>query len=320
MKAVFLDFGTYYPAGLDVSELEASVKDFVFFEASDPEDVISRCQGAEIILTNKVVITPDIIAACPDLKLIIAGATGYNNIDVEAAREAGITVCNVRGYSTPSVTQHVFAMILALNMRIVDYHEDVKSGKWQESRDFCFLDYPIHELEGRTLGIIGYGDLGRSVEGIARAFGMDVLIADHKGLGESEIRDGRVTFDQVIRDSDVITLHCPLTPQTTDLIAIDELHVMKNSALLVNTARGGVVNEQALAQALRDGVIAGAGVDVLSKEPPADGNPLLDPSIPNLIVTPHTAWASREACQRLFDQVAEVIHAYRNKTPMNVVS
>lgn len=318
MKAVFLDFGTYYPEGLDIAALEASVDDFTFHDYSDPEDVIPRAQGADILLSNKVVVTRDIIAACPDLKMIIAGATGYNHIDIDAARDAGITVCNVRGYSTPSVTQHVFAMILALNMRIVDYHEDVKSGKWQESRDFCFLDYPIHELDGKTLGIIGYGDLGRSVERVAKAFGMNVLLADHKGL--TDVRAGRTPFEDVIREADVLTLHCPLTPETTDLIAVAELKAMKNSALLINTARGGVVNEADLAQALSDGEIAGAGVDVLSQEPPRDGNPLLDPSLPNLIVTPHTAWASRQACQRLFDQVADVIRAYRDGVPINVVS
>jgi glycerate dehydrogenase len=250
--------------------------------------------------------------------MIVAGATGYNHVDVAAARDAGIIVCNVRGYSTPSVTQHVFAMILALNMRIIDYHEDVKRGKWQESRDFCFLDYPIHELEGRTLGIIGYGDLGRNVEKIARAFGMEVLLADHKGL--TDVREGRTPFDEVIEKADVITLHCPLTDKTQDLITMDEMRVMDDNAILINTARGGIVNEADLAQALRDGVIGGAGVDVLSKEPPSDGNPLLDSTIPNLVMSPHTAWASLQARQRMFDQIVEVIQAYRAGSPINVVS
>lgn len=318
MKGVFLDFGTYYPAGLNVTDLENAIEDFIFYDATDPGDVISRIQDANIVLSNKVVLTRDVIAACPDLKLIIAGATGYNNIDVDAARDAGIVVCNVSGYSTPSVTQHVFMFILALRSQIMSYHADVKNGRWQECRDFCFLDYPIHELSGQTLGIIGYGDLGRNVEAVAKAFGMNVLRADHKGL--SDIREGRTQFEDVIVQSDIITLHCPLTPETTDLITAGELSKMKDSALLINTARGGVVNEADLAKALRDGVIAGAGVDVLSQEPPNDGNPLLDPSIPNLIVTPHTAWASRQACQRLFDQLVEVIEAYQAGSPMNVVS
>jgi glycerate dehydrogenase len=209
-------------------------------------------------------------------------------------------------------------MILALNMRIIDYHEDVKRGKWQESRDFCFLDYPIHELEGRTLGIIGYGDLGRNVEKIARAFGMEVLLADHKGL--TDVREGRTPFDEVIEKADVITLHCPLTDKTQDLITMDEMRVMDDNAILINTARGGIVNEADLAQALRDGVIGGAGVDVLSKEPPSDGNPLLDSTIPNLVMSPHTAWASLQARQRMFDQIVEVIQAYRAGSPINVVS
>lgn len=318
MKAVFLDFGTYYPEGLDVSGLDGAVPDFIFHDRTEPEDTLAHMRGAEIVLSNKVVITKDIIAQCPDLRLIIAGATGYNNIDVEAARDADVTVCNVRGYSTPSVTQHVFSLILMLRTQMFRYYEDVKTQRWQECRDFCFLDYPIHELAGQTLGLIGYGDLAKSVEGVAKAFGMDILIADHKGL--SEMRDGRTSFDDVIARSDVISLHCPLTPETTDLLGAAEFAAMKNSAILINTARGGIANEVELAQALRDGVIAGAGVDVLSKEPPSDGNPLLDPSVPNLVVTPHTAWASRQAVQRMFDQLSEVIHAYRGGKPMNVVS
>lgn len=318
MKAVCLDFGTYYPEGLNTSNLEAAAPEFIFHDRSQASDVVDRLQGASIVLSNKVPLTRSVIEACPDLKLIVAGATGYNHVDVDAARDAGITVCNVRGYSTPCVTQHVFALILALRTRVVDYHEDVKTGKWQESRDFCFLDYPIYELAGQTLGIIGYGDLGKNVEGIAKAFGMDVLIADHKGL--SEVREGRTRFEDVIAQSDVITLHCPLTAETTDLIGAAELRAMKDSAQIINTARGGIVNEADLADALRAGVIAGAGVDVLSQEPPSNGNPLLDLSIPNLIVTPHTAWASRQACQRLFDQAADVIRGFQDGAPKNVVS
>ncbi|MGH1398540.1 MAG: D-2-hydroxyacid dehydrogenase [Alphaproteobacteria bacterium] len=318
MKAVFLDFATYYPEGLDVAALEASVDDFVFHDFTAPEDIIDRVKDAEIILTNKCNITAEVIAACPDLKIIIEGATGYNNIDVDAARDAGIPVCNVKGYSTPSVTQHVFAFILALNTRVTEYHKDVQQGKWETARDFCFLDYPIYELAGKMLGIIGYGDLGRSVEGIAKAFGMEVLLADHKDVQET--RTGRTPFADVIARSDVITLHCPLMDNTRDLIAAAELAAMKDNAVLINTARGGIVNEGDLADALRRGVIGGAGVDVLSQEPPRDGNPLLDPDIPNLILTPHTAWASREACQRLFDQLVEVIDGFKSGELMNRVA
>lgn len=322
MKAVFLDFGTYYPEGLDIDRLKNAIDDFTFHDHTDPDPalIIERMQGAEIVLSNKVVISKDIIAACPDLKLIIAGATGYNNIDVAAAKAANIIVCNVRGYSTPCVTQHVFAFILALRTRIHEYDRDVKDGKWQAARDFCFLDYPIHELAGQTLGIIGYGNLGAKVKTIAQAFDMDVLIADHKGLPDSEIREGRTKFEDMITRADIITLHCPLTADTKDLIAGPELKAMKKSALVINTARGGIANESDLAEALKNREIAGAGVDVLSKEPPNDGNPLLDKTIPNLIVTPHTAWASRQACQRLFDQLVEVINAYKSGAPMNIVS
>ena len=318
MKAVFLDFATYYPEGLNTAALKSSIEDFTFHDYTAPEDIIPRAKDADILLTNKCNISAEVIAACPNLKIILEGATGYNNIDVNAAAERGIPVCNVKGYSTPSVTQHVFALILALNAKIVDYHEDVKAGKWEESRDFCFLDYPIFELEGKTLGIIGYGDLGRSVEAIAKAFGMNVLLADHKGL--TETRTGRTPFNDVIAQSDIITLHCPLTPETTNLIGAEELTAMKDSAILINTARGGIVNEADLANALRNGTIGGAGVDVLSQEPPSNGNPLLDPTIPNLIVTPHTAWASREACQRLFDQLVEVIESYKADALINRVA
>ena len=320
MKAVFLDFGTYYPEGLDASALEAAFEDFTFYDRTEPEDVLERVQGAEVILTNKVVISRDIIAACPDLKFIVEGATGYNNIDVEAAREHGVTVCNVRGYSTPAVAQHTFTLMLILRTQMFQYYQDVKSDRWQECRDFCFLDYRIDELAGQTLGIIGYGDLGRKVEQIARAFDMNVLIADHKGLDETQVREGRVTFDRVIEEADVITLHCPLTDKTKDLITMDEMRVMDDNAIIINTARGGIVNEADLAQALRDGVIGGAGVDVLSKEPPSEGNPLLDPTIPNLVMSPHTAWASLQARQRMFDQIVDVINAYRAGSPINVVS
>ncbi|MGB0720546.1 MAG: D-2-hydroxyacid dehydrogenase [Bdellovibrionales bacterium] len=318
MKAVFLDFATYYPQGLDVAALKNAVPDFTFYDHTDPTDVTARIQNADIILTNKVVLDRDIIANAPDLKLIIAGATGYNNIDVDAARDCGVTVCNVRDYSTPAVSQHTFMLILALRSQIMKYHTDVKAGRWQDSRDFCFLDYPIHELQGQTLGIYGYGNLGRNVESIARAFGMEVLIAARKG--EKDIRAGRAHFDDVVKTADIHTLHCPFTDETRNMIAAAELSTMKRSALLINTARGGIVNEGDLAEALKSDVIAGAGVDVLSQEPPNNGNPLLAADIPNIIVTPHVAWASRQACQRLFDQLVKVIDAYKNGVPMNVVS
>ena len=318
MKAVFLDFGTYYPDGLDTSALESSVPEFVFHDYSALGDVAARIEDADIVLSNKVVLDADLIAVAENLKLIVSGATGFNHIDVIAAKAAGIPVSNVRGYSTPCVSQHVFTLILALRSKLLEYHDDVKRGRWQETRDFCFLDYPIHELHEHTLGIIGYGALGRNVQNIAQAFGMKVIVADRKGA--DTLRDGRMALEEVIAQADILTLHCPLTDETRDLITAVDLHAMKDSALLINTARGGVVNEADLAQALRDGEIAGAGVDVLSQEPPSDGNPLLDPEIQNLIVTPHVAWASRQACQRLFDQVVDVIEAFKAGAPMNVVN
>lgn len=317
-KGVFLDKAAAGPVyDLGFSNLENSLPDFSSFDRTAPEDIVSRIGKAQVIVVNKLMIDADIMAQSPDLRLIAVLATGVNNVDLNAAKEHGVMVCNARRYGTASVVQHVFALMFALAGRLLDYDRDVRAGLWQKSPDFCLLDYPVVELAGKTLGIIGYGELGQAMAGAAQALGMNIFVAEHK---EAEsVRSGRVAFEQVLRESDVLTLHCPLTADTKNLIGERELSLMKPSAFLINTARGGIVNELALCQALMQKKIAGAGVDVLTTEPPQDGNPLLNPDIPNLIVTPHMAWGSREARQRLLDDVAENIRAFVGGNPRNVV-
>ncbi len=317
MPGVFLDRDSVDRGDLDFSSLDNIIDDWQFYGLTQPDDLISRIRDAEIIISNKVVLDETAFRTTAALKLICVAATGTNNIDLTAARKYGITVCNVPGYATPSVSQHVFAMILSLSIHLGKYRRAVMKHEWQQSPHFCLLDYPIEELAGKTLGIIGYGDLGHAVDRIAEAFDMMVLISDHRGV---EPRVGRFAFEQVLAEADVISLHCPLTPETINLIGSTEIAQMKPGALLINTARGGIVDEQALADALRDGRLGGAGVDVLTKEPPVNGNPLLADDIPNLIVTPHIAWASRASRQRLLDEIVKNISAYLDGMPRNVVS
>jgi len=226
-------------------------------------------------------------------------------------------VCNVRGYATPAVVQHVFALILALRTRLVDYRRAVADGRWQRSPHFCLLDYPIRELTGSKLGIVGYGELGKAVARVAEAFGMQVLISQRPGGPE---RPGRLPLHELLHQVDILSLHCPLTPQTQGLIGGEALKLMRPDALLINAARGGIVDEAALASALRAGRLGGAGIDVLTEEPPLRGSPLLETGVPNLIVTPHIAWASRESRQRLVDEVARNIQAFLAGRPRNLVS
>jgi len=319
MKAVFLDFDTVNADDdMDTSALQALEKvDWSFFGATSPDEVAGRLQGCAVAVVNKVVLNAEALTAASDtLRLVVIAATGTNNIDLEAARRLGISVCNARDYSTPAVVQHVYALILALTTQLPHYLDAVASGRWQRHPQFCILDYPIRELAGRNLGIIGYGALGRGVAEIAPAFGMNVLISARPG---SEATDDRVPLEQVLRRADILSLHCPLTETTRNLIGASELALMKPDALLINTARGGIVDETALVSALRTGEIGGAGFDVLIEEPPANGNVLLDAGLPNLIVTPHIAWASRESRQRVVDIVARNIAAWAGGKPVNVV-
>ena len=292
--------------------------EWVDFEETDPTQVAERLREATIAIVNKLPLRQAELSILPQLKLIAVAATGVNNIDLAFCKSKGIAVCNTRNYAKHSLPEHVILLILALRRNLIAYLQDVRAGKWQEAKQFCLLDHTIRDLHGSTLGIIGYGFLGKSVAELAQAVGMDVLLAEHKYA--SEVRDGRKAFLEVLQRSDVVTLHCPLTEDTRNLIAERELREMKRDALLINTARGGLVNEKALIEALLTGVIAGAAFDVLSEEPPRKGNALLDADLPNLIVTPHTAWASREAMQTLADQLVDNLEEFVKGEPRNLVA
>jgi len=320
MKGVFLDFDTIsVHDDIDISPLRGLPGvEWTFHGATRPEELAARIADRELAVVNKVVLDAGTLArAAGTLKLIVIAATGTNNVDLEAARHHGITVCNVRGYGTPSVVQHVWALILALTTQLPGYMAAVAEGRWQRHPQFCLLDYPIRELNGLELGIVGYGTLGRGVAEVAPAFGMNVLVAQRPG---GEAREDRVPLPGLLERADILSLHCPLTPETRGLIGRRELHAMKSDALLINTARGGIVDEAALVEALRAGEIGGAGFDVLTEEPPAGGNALLDAGLRNLIVTPHTAWASRESRQRVIDIVGDNIRAWFDGEPANVVA
>jgi glycerate dehydrogenase len=306
-RGVLLDLATIDRGDMDLSPLRSVCEHWEIHERTDPDETRRRIADAELVVSNKVVLDRGLLESAPGLKLVCVAATGTNNVDLEAARELGIAVTNVTGYATPAVVQHVFALMLAHATRLFEYRQAVLDGAWSRSDQFCLLDYPIRELAGRTLGIVGYGDLGQGVARVATAFGMDVLVARRSGGPE---RADRLPLAELLPQVDVLTLHCPLTESTRNLIGAQELTLMKPDALLINTARGGIVDERALVEALRRGEIGGAAVDVLTVEPPWDGNPLIDAEIPNLIVTPHTAWASRECRQRLVGEVAENIRAF----------
>jgi glycerate dehydrogenase len=281
------------------------------------EDVVDRIGGATIVITNKAAIPGGALERAPHLKLIAVCATGTNPVDLEACRARGVRVCNVRHYAMNTLPEHTFALILALRRNLIRYHEAVRAGAWQKAENFCLRMYEIEDLHGSTLGIVGYGGLGGAVGRLGEAFGMRLRIADRKGA--ARVRPGRVPFDDVIRESDVITLHLPLTPETHHLIGGSELAMMRANALLINTARGGIVDEVALTAALKNGQIAGAALDVLSEEPPRSGNLLLDEELPNLLLTPHNAWASRQAMQTMADQLIENLEGFVRGDPRNMV-
>lgn len=315
-RAVFLDHATVDLGDLDLAALRATPYEWDFIPRCDATATAEQIRGAEVVITNKVVLDRPLLAEAKDLRLICIIATGTNNVDLEAAAEYGIAVTNVTGYGTPSVVQHVFALILALTTRLFELRAAVEGEEWQRSDMFCLLDYPVREISGKTLGIVGYGELGRATARVAEAFGMKVLLAQRPGGAPQE---GRLPLNELLPRVDILSLHCPLTAQTRDLIGRDQLALMQPDALLINTARGGIVDEQALAEALQAGRLGGAGFDVLSQEPPRQGNPLLQSDIPRLIVTPHCAWGSRESRQRLVDSVVENITAYRRGERRNRV-
>lgn len=306
-KGVFLDVGSVDSGDIAWSPLKAMARQWGWHQMTGPQQILRRIIDAELAISNKVVLDRGCLTACENLKLICIAATGSNNVDLEAAAELGIAVTNVTGYATPSVVQHVFSLILSLITHQHNYRMAVARGDWQQASHFCFLDYPIWELSGKCMGILGHGELGRGVSRLAEAFGMQVLVAQRPGRAPAH---GRLPLDRLLPLVDVLSIHVPLVENTRNLIGARELALMQSHALLINTARGGIVNETALADALVRGELGGAGVDVVTTEPPVDGNPLLNPDIPNLIVTPHIAWASREARQRLIDGATANIQAF----------
>ncbi len=273
-----------------------------------PDMVLERTRNAEVVVSNKVRLPGAVIAKLPGLKLIAAAATGVDHVDLDMARQHGVAVCNVRGYANHSVPEHVFAMLFALRRNLLRYHAAVQAGEWARSDLFCLHAYPIEDLAGATLGVIGAGTLGQAVARLGVAFGMRVLLGEQRAA--PFLRPGRIAFDQVLAEADVISLHVPLTPQTRNLIGAPEIERMKTGAILINAARGGVVDETALLSALRAGHLGGACLDVLGVEPPPADHPLIAAGLPNVLVTPHVAWASRQAQQRLADEVTENIAAF----------
>jgi len=309
---------------LDRASLKATVRkpkgagDYVEYDKNSPEEIVPRLAGADVAIVNKVPMRASTLEQLPDLKMIAVAATGYYVVDVAYCKSHGIAVANIRNYAVHTVPEHAFMLILALRRSLLAYREDVQNGVWNKSDQFCFFTHPIGDLHGATLGIIGEGAIGQATAAIGRAFGMNVLFADHP----PPKMEG-VTFtphDQVIAQSDVISLHCPLMPSTRNLIDLAAFRKMKRTAILINTARGGLVEESALIQALDEGLIAGAGFDVLTVEPPRNGHPLLDVRRPNFILTPHIAWASDGAMQFLADQLIDNIDAWAAGKPQHLVT
>ncbi|MBG0794181.1 D-2-hydroxyacid dehydrogenase [Methylocystis sp. H62] len=305
---------------LDRETLDANVRkpnfphEYTEYAQTAPDQIVERLKGATICITNKVPLREATLKQLPGLKLIAVAATGTDVIDKAYTSGNGIVVSNIRNYAFNTLPEHVFALLFALRRNLVNYYNSVRQGRWGEANQFCYFDYPIYDIAGSTLGIIGYGALGREIEKRAVALGMKVLINDVTDV------PNKVDIPTILREADVITLNLPLTPETKNMIGAKELASMKKSACIINTARGGIVDEAALADALRKGVIGGAGFDVLTVEPPKNGNILLDPTIPNLIITPHVAWASKEAMQVLADQLVDNIDAFVAGSPRNVVT
>lgn len=300
MKAVFLDYDTVSNGDLDSSGLSAAAGELTLFEGDDAR-TRERMRDAEIVMLNKVELSRELLQGAARLKLLVVSGTGTNNIDLAAARDLGIGVCNVRGYCTASVVQQVWALILSLTQHIAQYARLVRAGSWTRDESGTGVSHSTRELTGRIFGVIGWGELGRAAAKVAETFGMQVIVADRRS---GDPRPDRVGFEKLLSISDIVSLHCPLDDATRGLIGAAELKLMKPDALLINTARGALVDGAALAAALKAGLLGGAGIDVLAQEPPRDNDPLLDPDIPNLIVTPHIAWAAREARQRCLDEMA----------------
>jgi glycerate dehydrogenase len=310
MKAAFLDFDTVSAGDLDTSKLKATVGELDLYDI-DEARVAERLRGVEVVLLNKVKLTRALLAGSPTIKLVALAATGTDNVDLAAARDLKIAVCNVRDYCTASVSQQVWALILSLNQHVYEYARLTQSGQWSRDETGTVLSMPIRELKGRIFGVVGWGNLGRGAAHIAEAFGMRVIVAERPGAPQPGApQPGRVPLAELLRTADIVSLHCPLNDATRGLIGAAQLALMKPEALLINTARGGLIDGVALAAALKAKRLAGAGLDVLAREPPPPDDPLLDPSVPNLLVTPHVAWAAREARQRCIDEIAANIQDF----------
>lgn len=308
LKAVILDEESFNPGDLDLSGLIALLDNWERYPATKPEQREERLAGKQIAIANKVVFDAPLLEKLPELKAILLTATGMDNVDRDYCKEHGIATYNVTDYCTASVSQHVFSLILALKTQLIPYQNMTRNGDWSRSGQFSSLAYPISELSGKTLGLIGYGSLAKGVETLAKAFGMKILIAQR--AGSIKASEGRLLVHDLLPQVDVLSIHCPLTPETKSLISSTEFEGMKKTAIVINTARGAVIDNKALAQALINGDIAGAGIDVLDQEPPSLDHPLLDKNVPNLILTPHIAWAAIEARQRVIDKVAENLQAW----------
>jgi glycerate dehydrogenase len=308
MRTAFLDYETVSNGDLDTASLEQAAPGIRFYASTTESQLVLRLADVQIVLLNKIGLTRERLESARELKLIAVAGTGTDGVDLAAAEERGIAVCNVRGYCTASVVQHAWALILSLTQHLRDYARLASDGSWVDDEKHAVLAHPIRELSGRVLGIVGWGTLGRGVAAVGEAFGMRSVACNRPG-GPPE--HGRVSLDELLATADIVSLHCPSTPATRGLIGARELALMKRDALLINTARGALVDGAALAAALRAGRLGGAGIDVLPQEPPTDGDPLLAADIPNLIVTPHIAWAAREARQRCIDEMAANLADFR---------
>jgi len=316
-QGVFLDLASVDNGDLDLERLSRTLPDWQWHDFTSAKDCAGRITTTNVVISNKCLLDRNALSGAGGLKLIVIAATGTNNVDLQAAAEFGIKVCNARDYATAAVSQHTITLILNLLSSQLAYRDRVQRGDWSGSRQFCLLDLPIRQIAGLNLGIIGHGVMGKSVAGLGRKLGMNVLIAERRG---NPLRPDHLVFEDVVAHSDVVSIHCPLTDETENLFDRAMMQRMKRDAILINTARGGIVNERDLVSSLKDGIIAGAGIDVLTEEPPPPDHPLLAAGIPNLIVTPHNAWASKTARQALFDQLASIIRAFERGQPINRVN
>ncbi|CAG8998915.1 MAG: Glycerate dehydrogenase [Candidatus Celerinatantimonas neptuna] len=288
------------------------------YPTTTPEQIIVRLRDADVVVVNKLILNDQLLAQLPKLKLIAVSATGVNNIDLSAASRLGIKVCNVRGYAGPSVAEHTFMLLLALKRNLISYRQSLLKDHWQESGQFCYTDYSIENIHGQTMGIIGSGHLGQHIAKIAKAFGMKIKFAARPG---QKAQSNKSAFEDVLSSCDVISIHCPLNEQTKNLISDEQFDLMQPGAILINTARGGIVNENALLKALQQHKIAGAGFDVSQHEPPLENSPLLEAvKMENFLLTPHIAWASDQSRQNLINQLVENIQMFLNGHPKNLLN